>query len=345
MATTPDITADDIRGIVAYIPTPVRKDIEIDRNVQNAVDLEEAARAADVVVRDGATAICLNGTFGELPSLTWEEIRDFTAAVVDSVAGRVPVFAGATTLNTRDTLFRARAFRDIGATGLNLGRGMLSEMGDPNIVRYYQDVAVELPDMAIFLYDDVQAFKRPLSTAVYRELAQVPQIVACKYRTTLLLGTLLENTYDKDLEAVDGRIKLLTHELDWPLVHRFWGNDAIWSSAFSYVPGAIVALRDAIFSGDTATQAGDPEGPVMGIGEDGAGRRPDRLARAEDPVAQGAHRRRWLHRRRSGAAALHVHDRRPRGGRRRVRAARPRAAGQVPARDRRPSRSEPPVER
>ena len=254
MATTPDITADDIRGIVAYIPTPVRKDIEIDRNVQNAVDLEEAARAADVVVRDGATAICLNGTFGELPSLTWEEIRDFTAAVVDSVAGRVPVFAGATTLNTRDTLFRARAFRDIGATGLNLGRGMLSEMGDPNIVRYYQDVAVELPDMAIFLYDDVQAFKRPLSTAVYRELAQVPQIVACKYRTTLLLGTLLENTYDKDLEAVDGRIKLLTHELDWPLVHRFWGNDAIWSSAFSYVPGAIVALRDAIFSGDTATQ-------------------------------------------------------------------------------------------
>src|SRR3954451_10305889 len=125
MATTPDITADDIRGIVAYIPTPVRKDIEIDRNVENAIDLEEAARAADVVVRDGGTAICRNGTFGELPSLTWEEIRDFTAAVVDPVAGRVPVFAGAPTLNPRDTIARARMFPDLGATGLNLGHRMM----------------------------------------------------------------------------------------------------------------------------------------------------------------------------------------------------------------------------
>src|SRR5881397_4124530 len=177
MPKSPELTADDIKGVVAYIPTPVRQDITIDRNVQNAVDLDGAARAADVVIRDGATAICLNGTFGELPSLTWEEIRDFTAAVVDSVAGRVPVFAGATTLNTRDTLFRARAFRDIGATGLNLGRGMMSELGDENIVRYYQDVAAELPDMAIFLYDDAQAFKRPIHTTVYRELAKIPQIV------------------------------------------------------------------------------------------------------------------------------------------------------------------------
>src|SRR3954453_23739645 len=139
MATTPDITADNIRGIVAYIPTPVRKDIEIDRNVENAVDLEEAARAADVALRAGAAAICLNGTSGELPSLTGEEMRDFTAAVVDSVAGRVPVFAGATTMNTRDTLCRESAFRGFGATGLILGRGMVSEMGDPNIVPYYQD--------------------------------------------------------------------------------------------------------------------------------------------------------------------------------------------------------------
>jgi len=250
MPATPDITADDIRGIVAYIPTPVRKDIEIDRNVENAVDLDEAARAADAVVRDGATAICLNGTFGELPSLTWEEIRDFTAAVVDSVAGRVPVFAGATTLNTRDTLARARAFRDLGATGLNLGRGMMSAMGDANIVRYYRDVAEELPDMAIFLYDDAEAFKRPLTTAVYAELAKIPQIVACKYRTKILFGLLVEGTYDKDLAAVDGKIKLLTHEGDWPFVYKNWGIDAIWTSAFCYIPGAIVALRDALFAGD-----------------------------------------------------------------------------------------------
>jgi 4-(2-carboxyphenyl)-2-oxobut-3-enoate aldolase len=248
---TPQLSARDITGVVAYLPTTVRTDIVIDRNTKDAVDLEEAARAADALVRDGASAICLNGTFGELSSLTRDEIVAFTRAVVESVADRVPVFAGATTLNTRDTLERARLFRDLGAHGLNLGRGMLSAMGDLNIVRWYQDIAEELPDMAIFLYDDVQAFKRPINTAVYRELAKIPQIVACKYRTQIVVGRMIQsNTYNADFEAVGGNIKLLTQETDWPFVHELFGVDACWSSYINCAPGYVIALRDAILGGD-----------------------------------------------------------------------------------------------
>lgn len=251
MTKTPQLSAADIKGVVAYMPTTVRTDIKIDRNTKNAIDLDEAARAADVLVRDGASGICLNGTFGELPSLTLDEIVDFTRAVVESVADRVPVFAGATTLNTRDTIERARLFREVGAHGLNLGRGMMSAMGDLNIVQWYKDVAEELPDMAIFLYDDAQAFKRPINTSVYRELAKIPQIVACKYRTQLVVGRMIgSNTYNADLDAVGKNIKLLTQETDWPLVHKFFGVDACWSSYINCAPGYVMALRDAILAGD-----------------------------------------------------------------------------------------------
>lgn len=251
MSNTPRLTAADITGVVAYMPTTVRTDIEINRNTTNAIDLDEAARAADVLIRDGASALVLNGTFGELPSLTLDEIVDFTRAVVESVADRVPVFAGATTLNTRDTIDRARRFRDVGAHGLNLGRGMMSAMGDLNIVQWYRDIAEELPDMAIFLYDDAQAFKRPITTSVYRELAKIPQIVGCKYRTQLIVSRMIsQNTYNADLEAVDGKIKLLTQETDWPLVNKFFGVDACWSSYINCAPGWVMALRDAIYSGD-----------------------------------------------------------------------------------------------
>jgi 4-(2-carboxyphenyl)-2-oxobut-3-enoate aldolase len=247
----PQLSAADITGVVAYQPTTVRTDIVIDRNTQDAIDLEEAGRAADVLVRDGASAICLNGTFGELPSLTLNEILDFTRAVVESVADRVPVFAGATTLNTRDTIARARQFRDIGAHGLNLGRSMMSAMGDPNIVKWYRDVAAELPEMAIFLYDDVQAFKRPITTRVYRELAKIPQVVACKYRTQLVVSRMIQsNTYNADLDAVDGRIKLLMQETDWPFLYKAFGVDACWSSFINCAPGYVIALRDAILAGD-----------------------------------------------------------------------------------------------
>lgn len=253
MTKMPQISAKDITGVVAYMPTTVRTDIAIDRNTKHGVDLDEAARAADVLVRDGATSIVLNGTFGELASLTLEEITDFTKAVVESVADRVPVFAGATTLNTRDTIMRAKIFRDLGAHGLNLGRGFLSAMGDLNIVKWYQDISEELPDMAVFLYDDAQAFKRPINTSVYRELAKIPQIVACKYRTQLIVSRMIgSNTYNADLDAVNGNIKLLTQEVDWAFTHDAFGVDGCWSSYVNMAPGYVMALRDAILSGDKA---------------------------------------------------------------------------------------------
>jgi 4-(2-carboxyphenyl)-2-oxobut-3-enoate aldolase len=251
MARTPQLSAADIQGVTAYMPTPVRTDITIDRNTKNAIDLAEAARAADVLIRDGAKAIVLNGTFGEMPSLTYNEILDLTRAVVESVKDRVPVFGGITTLNTRDTLERARAFRDIGVHGLNAGRPMMSAMGDMNIIRWYQDIAEELPDLAIFVYDDVQAFKRPITTDVYKELAKIPQIVACKYRSPLVVSNMqTTNTYNADSNAVGKNIKLLTQETDWPLARKLTGIDACWSSYVNCCPGYVFALRDAVLADD-----------------------------------------------------------------------------------------------
>ncbi|WP_066555954.1 dihydrodipicolinate synthase family protein [Croceicoccus bisphenolivorans] len=251
MGSLPQISVDDIKGVVAYQPTTVRTDIVIDRNTRNAVDLDEAARAADVLVRDGASAIVLNGTFGELASLSLDEIMDFTRAVVESVKDRVPVFAGATTLNTRETIERARKFREMGAHGLNLGRGMLSAMDDVAVVEWYKDITEEFPDMAVMLYDDAQAFKRPITTPVYRELAKMPQIVACKYRTVLVISNMIGNgTYNADFEAVGGRIKLLTQETDWPIVNRMFGVDACWSSYINCAPGFVMAVRDAVLAGE-----------------------------------------------------------------------------------------------
>ncbi len=243
------LSAADIRGVYGFLLTPV-KDIEVDASTANAVNLQEAARATDALIRDGVAGICLNGSFGELPSLTWDELRDFSAAVIDSAAGRVPVFAGATTLNTRDTIARAKVFRELGATGPLMGRPMMSPLSDQNIVRFYQDLAGALPDLAIFLYDDMEAFKRPITTPVYRELAKIPQIVAAKYRTRLLLSQLVDNSYNADLAAVDGRIALLPGEFDWYTAYRLYDVEACWSSAVCAGPAPIMALRDALRDGE-----------------------------------------------------------------------------------------------
>jgi 4-(2-carboxyphenyl)-2-oxobut-3-enoate aldolase len=225
--------------------TPV-KEGAANRSVSNAIDLDETSRAADLLIRDGVSALCLNGTFGEVASLTWSELESFTRAVIETARGRVPVFAGATTLNTRDTITRAREFHTMGADGLMLGRPMMSPMSDPNTISYYRDVATEVPELAIVVYDDAEAFRRPITTRVYAELAKIRQIVGCKYRTRLLLSGLVDNSFNADIEAVGENIRLLPGEFDWSVACRLYGLQACWSSFVCGGPAPVMALRDLL---------------------------------------------------------------------------------------------------
>ena len=155
------------------------------------------------------------------------------------------MFAGATTLNTRDSITRARRFREIGADGLLLGRPMMSALGDESIVQFYTDVAEAVPELAIFLYDDAEAFKRPLTSSVYAQLSKLPQVVAAKYRTRMLLGTLAQNTYEDNIRAAR-HVHLLVHEGDWEFAYRQFEVPACWSSSVSAGPAPVIALAAAL---------------------------------------------------------------------------------------------------
>ncbi len=238
------IGVTDVAGIFAIMPTPATADAS-DWRATHTVDLDETTRAARALADGGVAAIMTTGTFGEAATLTWEEHRDFAAAVVDAVGGRVPVLLGPTTLNTRDTIARGRVFRDLGASGFMLGRPMWCGMEDAAIVRFYADVAEALPEMAIVVYDNSAAFKGKLSSHAYAGLAAIPQVVAAKY-------TIIGDQFRSDVAAVAGGMRLMPIDEDWA---KAWTVDAecsaaCWSAAASCGPAPIVALQDALRGGD-----------------------------------------------------------------------------------------------
>ncbi|MFC7655490.1 dihydrodipicolinate synthase family protein [Pseudonocardia benzenivorans] len=201
------VTVEDVEGVFAIMPTPATPDAT-DPACMNSVDHEESARAAAALVDDGVHALMVNGTFGEGATLTWDEHRAFARTVIDAVAGRVPVFVGATTLNTRDTITRASTFADLGASGLLLGRPMWSPCDDATTLGFYRDVAAAVPDLGIVVYDNPVAFDGKLSPRVYAGLSEIPQVIAAKYPT-------LGPSFLADLEATGGRLRILPVERDW----------------------------------------------------------------------------------------------------------------------------------
>lgn len=237
------IELEQISGVLAIMPTPATDDAA-DPTALDTVDHEEARRAASALIAEGVDAIMINGTFGEAATLTWEELRAFTRTVVDEVAHRVPVFGGATTLNTRDTIARAQAMSEIGVDGLLLGRPMWSPCDDDTIVDFYRHVGAGAPDLGIVVYDNPVSFRGKISTAAYEQIAQIPQVVASKYPA-------LGPSFEADLDAMGDSMHLLPLDREWfAASQRAPGRIvACWSGAASCGPAPALTLRNALQAG------------------------------------------------------------------------------------------------
>ena len=133
MSKLPKVTGRDMRGVMAYPPTPALPGAERVDAV-DTVDLAETERMIRTLINEGVDAIALNGTLGEMATLTLEEWKAFAGCVAETVRAidpDFPVFIGATTLNTRDTVARMRFLADE-VIGTLLGRPMWGEMVPPS---------------------------------------------------------------------------------------------------------------------------------------------------------------------------------------------------------------------
>jgi 4-(2-carboxyphenyl)-2-oxobut-3-enoate aldolase len=237
------LSVEDIRGVVGILPTPATKDA--DRwDAENTVNLPETEKMVRGVVEAGTDFIMTTGTFGQGATLTWEELRDFVDCIVQTTAGRRPVFAGVTTLNTRDTIKRARGLIELGIHGIFAGRPMWIALDDRGIVQYYRDLAEALPDVPLIVYDNPLAFKGQISPEAYTELAKIPQIIAAKHATNPSL--------EPNLTRIGDRIRILPFETQWFKLAKAHPDIAVacWSGAVACGPAPVNALSRAILARD-----------------------------------------------------------------------------------------------
>ncbi|MDO8383847.1 MAG: dihydrodipicolinate synthase family protein [Microbacterium sp.] len=240
-------TATDVRGIFGIIPTPSTPDAG-SWQAADTVDLVTTTQMVQRIAPD-VDALMNLGTFGEGATVTEAEALAFTKAVVDA-AGTVPVFAGATTLNTRDTISRARKLLDVGARGLFLGRPMWVQLDEDSIVGYYSDIAEAFPETPVILYDNPEAFKGKISPTTYARLAKIPTLVAAKY-------TVLGPSYQDDVAACGDDLVLLPMDADWYQARQLVGDRAAacWSPNAASGMHPLVALREAIRHNESTTAA------------------------------------------------------------------------------------------
>ncbi|MDF1817981.1 MAG: dihydrodipicolinate synthase family protein [Immundisolibacteraceae bacterium] len=241
------LTVDDVHGAWCIIPTPAKPEAS-EWSCEDSVDYDEVAKAVNGLIEAGADAIMAQGTFGEGATLTWAEKSKMMEVMVETAAGRIPVFVGVTTLNTRDTITQLKFARDIGADGTMLGVPMWQQIDVPSAVRFYRDVAEAVPEMNIAIYANPEAFKFNFPTPFWAGVADIPQVITCKYINIaqLHLHTLVSRK----------KIRFLPIEFDHYDAARLDPefHTAFWSPCANGGPELTMHVRDtvkaAIASGD-----------------------------------------------------------------------------------------------
>jgi 4-hydroxy-tetrahydrodipicolinate synthase len=163
--------AIDWHGVFPAVTTQVRHDLSI--------DLADTQRVVDDLIRDGVTGVIALGTVGENNSLTVDEKETVLTAIVEVVAGRVPVVTGVSEYDTRRAAAYARTAEKVGADGLMLLPPMVYVPKPAELAAHFRGVAAQTA-LPIMLYNNPPAYRTQIDNAVLSMLVDVPNIVAIK---------------------------------------------------------------------------------------------------------------------------------------------------------------------
>jgi 4-hydroxy-tetrahydrodipicolinate synthase len=133
-------------------------------------------------IAEGSNALVPCGTTGEVATLNAEEHRDVIAAAVQVANGRVPVIAGCGTYSTADSIDRARAAADLGASAALVVVPYYNKPSQAGLRAHFLEIAENSP-LPIVVYNVPSRTVADISVETLAEVARHPRIVAVKDAT------------------------------------------------------------------------------------------------------------------------------------------------------------------
>ena len=103
----------EIKGIIPPVVTPMNPEDE-------SVNIPELRNQIERQITAGVHGIFPFGTNGEAYILDMKEKEEILEATVDQVKGRIPVYAGAVCISTRDTVYLSKRAEALGADALSI---------------------------------------------------------------------------------------------------------------------------------------------------------------------------------------------------------------------------------
>lgn len=225
-------------GVVPPLITPIDEKENLD---------EQALRnLIEYVIAGGVHGVFVLGSTGEFYGLDFEEKQRAVEVTVDQVKGRVPVYAGASAITTRDCIRLAKMAKQVGADALTVLTPMFISPNEDELYRHFRAIA-ESEDIPVLLYNNPDRTGINMSASLVEKLAEVPNIVGAKDSSgdMTLTSEYIRRTRDKGFNVMAGRDTLI-------LATLVYGGTGCVAATANVVPRLVVDIYDKFMRGDIA---------------------------------------------------------------------------------------------
>jgi len=161
----------DFNGIVPPLVTPLTEDEKIDE--------EALQRLINRLINAKVKGVFILGSTGEFPYLSREEKKRLIMFTVNQVAGRVPVFVGASAMGTKKVLRNLETASKFGADAGVITPPFYFPLKQKEVLLFYKKIA-KSSDIPIVVYNFPQITKVTIEIETLKELCEEKNIIGVK---------------------------------------------------------------------------------------------------------------------------------------------------------------------
>ena len=165
------LSMEDIKGVIPPIITPVDE--------QENVNTDALKRVIDHVLNGGVHGIFALGSNGEFYALDRTNQQIALETTVAHVNGRVPVYAGASAITTKECVALANMAEQVGADALTVLTPMFITPSENELYEHFKAIAASTK-LPVLLYNNPGKTTNNISVSLLKKLAQIDNIVGIK---------------------------------------------------------------------------------------------------------------------------------------------------------------------
>lgn len=212
------------------------------------VNYHKVTELVEHLIENGSEGIVVCGTTGESPVLTREEKLQLYSIVKETANGRIPIFAGTGSNNTRQTVELSREAEKLGVNGIMLVTPYYNKPSQQGLYEHFKTVA-EAVGLPVMLYNVPGRTSANLQPATVKHLSEVENIIAIK-----------EACGDMDqvselIRLLQGSLTVYSGDDSITLPMMAIGAHGIVSVASHIIGRQIKSMIESFINGDTSKAA------------------------------------------------------------------------------------------